>query len=92
MDKNNAPSKEKMHPAAPITPQRGLFARRLHKSGSALRCPTWSESTAHSVEEWTRNARLGLHGRIRVRQQQRFDKDGAARLLCFKRFHNFCDS
>ena len=39
MDKNNALSKEKMHPAAPITPQRGLFARRLHKSGSALRCP-----------------------------------------------------
>lgn len=39
MDKNDAPSKEKMHPAAPIPPNGGLFARRLHKSGSALRCP-----------------------------------------------------
>lgn len=75
------------------SPLTGGFSRADY-TNLVLHCdvPTWSESTAHSVEDWTRNARLGLHGRIRVRQQQRFDEDGAARLQCFKRFHNFCDS
>lgn len=44
MDKNNAPSKEKMHPAAPITPQRGAFRAQITQIWFCIAMPPPGQS------------------------------------------------